>query len=206
MRCVQRTCYSMSRSRPSKILLQQRGLATHRDATYKQTPYEKRENVGDRKYSQFDVGGKVFVVTGGGQGLGFSIAEGLVEAGGMVHVLDRSPEPTQDFEETRKRAKEEFDGGLAYHQTDVADADLLGRTISDIAAQKQRLDGLVAGLWRPRLRRLERADHLSSCSDPAGYQSKRLYERGCREDDVSELHRRPPHSTSVRTGDAEVQD
>lgn len=145
---IRRVAYkssSISRFQPSANLLQRRGLASHRDLTYKQTPYEKRENVGDRKYSQFDIGGKVFVVTGGGQGLGFSIAEGLVEAGGTVHVLDRSPEPTTEFEEAKARAKEEFDGGLEYHQADVTNADVLGKTISEIAAQKQRLDGLVAG-------------------------------------------------------------
>jgi NAD(P)-dependent dehydrogenase (short-subunit alcohol dehydrogenase family) len=129
-------------------LLQRRGLATHRDVTNKQTPYEKRENVGNRKHSQFDIDGKVFVVTGGGQGLGFSIAEGLVEAGGTVHVLDRSSKPTREFEEAVARAKSEFDGKLEYHQADVTNEDMVGKTIGDIAAQKQRLDGLVAGSWR----------------------------------------------------------
>ncbi|KAF9700267.1 hypothetical protein EKO04_001656 [Ascochyta lentis] len=133
----------LSRFQPPTTLLQ-RGLATHRDVTYKQTPYERRENVGDRKHSHFDIGGKVFVVTGGGQGLGFSIAEGLVEAGGIVHVLDRSPEPTNEFEEAKSRAKEEFEGRLEYHQADVTNAEVLGATIADIAAEKQRLDGLVA--------------------------------------------------------------
>lgn len=86
------------------------------------------------------------MVTGGGQGLGLSIAEGLVEAGGTVHVLDRSPEPTKAFEEIRARVQEGFDGGLEYHQVDVTNADVLGPTIASIAAQKKRLDGLVAGL------------------------------------------------------------
>ncbi|KAJ4398322.1 hypothetical protein N0V91_010298 [Didymella pomorum] len=111
---------------------------------YKQTPYEKRENVGDRKYGHFDIDGKVFVVTGGGQGLGFSIAEGLVEAGGTVHVLDRSPKPTPEFEEARKRVNNEFDGALEYHEADVSDENVLAKIIPEIAARKQRLDGLVA--------------------------------------------------------------
>lgn len=136
---------SINRFQPCTTLLLRRGFGSHRDVTYQQTPYEKRENVGDKKYGQFDVGGKVFVVTGGGQGLGFSIAEGLVEAGGTVHVLDRSPEPTKEFEGIRARAKAEYNGGLEYHQVDVTDAKSLGPTISSIAAQKERLDGLVAG-------------------------------------------------------------
>lgn len=135
----------MLQFQPSTTLLQRRGFASHRDVTYEQTPYEKRENVGHRKYGHFDIGGKVFIVTGGGQGLGFSIAEGLVEAGGTVHVLDRSSNPTPEFEEARKRVKDEFDGALEYHQADVSDEDVLGKVISEIAARKQRLDGLVAG-------------------------------------------------------------
>lgn len=33
-------------------------------ASEKRAPYEKGENVGEKKFSQFDVDGKVFVVTG----------------------------------------------------------------------------------------------------------------------------------------------
>lgn len=113
--------------------------------TYKQASYDKQERTGDRKRSLFDVGGKVFVVTGGGQGLGFSIAEGLVEAGGLVHILDRSPKPTKRFEELRDRVRAGLDGTLEYHQVDVSNADSLSKTIPKIAAQNERLDGLVAG-------------------------------------------------------------
>jgi D-arabinitol 2-dehydrogenase len=140
---------SLSQFQPSTNLLQRRGFASHRDVTYKRTPCEEREKVGDRKYGHFDIGGKVFVVTGGGQGLGFSIAEGLVEAGGTVHVLDRSSKPTPEFEAARKRVKDEFDGALEYHQADVSDENVLGKIIPEIAARKQRLDGLVAGTWIP---------------------------------------------------------
>ncbi|KAF3044375.1 hypothetical protein E8E12_009845 [Didymella heteroderae] len=144
MRCAASKSSSLSQFRPSSVLLQRRELASHRDVTCKQTPYQKRENVGDWGYGQFDICGKVFVVTGGGQGLGFSIAEGLVEAGGTVHVLDKSSKPTPEFEEARKRVKDESEGALEYHQADVSDQDVLGEVISEIAARKQRLDGLVA--------------------------------------------------------------
>lgn len=40
------------------------------------------ENIGRKRFGDFNVGGKVFVVTGGAQGLGLTMAEGLVEAGG----------------------------------------------------------------------------------------------------------------------------
>lgn len=34
-----------------------------------------------KRFSKFDVAGKVFIVTGGAQGLGLTLAEALVEAG-----------------------------------------------------------------------------------------------------------------------------
>jgi hypothetical protein len=43
---------------------QRRSIASHIDATYPQVPYEKAEKVGDKRFSQFDFEGKVFVVTG----------------------------------------------------------------------------------------------------------------------------------------------
>jgi hypothetical protein len=39
-------------------------------------------NVGRKQFADFDLAGRVFVVTGGAQGLGLALAEGLVEAGG----------------------------------------------------------------------------------------------------------------------------
>jgi NAD(P)-dependent dehydrogenase (short-subunit alcohol dehydrogenase family) len=107
-------------------------------------PYERAEPVGNRKFSQFDVGGKVFIVTGGGRGLGLCMAEGLVEAGGKVHCLDRLAEPPAAFSEAKERVKPEYGGGLEYHQVDVTKDKDLARVIGDIAAEKQRLDGLIA--------------------------------------------------------------
>jgi hypothetical protein len=40
------------------------------------------ENIGRKRFGDFNVAGKVFIVTGGAQGLGLTMAEGLVEAGG----------------------------------------------------------------------------------------------------------------------------
>lgn len=88
---------------------------------------------------------KVNVCTGGARGLGLCMAEGLVEAGGMVHCLDRLPEPDHEFIETKSRIKTEYGGGLEYHQVDVTNNDELEQLIAKIADEKQRLDGLIAG-------------------------------------------------------------
>jgi hypothetical protein len=45
------------------------------------------ENVGRKRFADFDLAGAVFIVTGGAQGLGLALAEGLVEAGGKGESL-----------------------------------------------------------------------------------------------------------------------
>jgi NAD(P)-dependent dehydrogenase (short-subunit alcohol dehydrogenase family) len=74
------------------------------------------------------------------------MAEGLVEAGGHVHCLDRLSEPDKAFHAARERIKPESGGSISYHQVDVSKADELDKTIADIADEKQRLDGLIAGI------------------------------------------------------------
>lgn len=73
------------------------------------------------------------------------MAEGLVEAGGNVHCLDRASAPPETFQEAKDRAKTSG-GSLQYHQVDVTQNDALEKCIGGIAAEKQRLDGLIAGM------------------------------------------------------------
>jgi len=62
-----------------------------------------------------------------------------------VHCLDRLPEPDKAFSHARERINGDYGGGLEYHQVDVTQEHELEKVIADIAAEKQRLDGLVAG-------------------------------------------------------------
>ncbi|KAK0258120.1 hypothetical protein LTS09_006860 [Friedmanniomyces endolithicus] len=76
---------------------------------------------------EFELNGRVYVVTGGAQGLGLTLAEALVEAGGKVYCLDIQKEPTAPFYETQGRNAEQVDS-----------------VIAEIAAEHSRLDGLIA--------------------------------------------------------------
>lgn len=42
----------------------------------------REETVGQKRLADFDLAGRVFIVTGGARGLGLSLAEALVETGG----------------------------------------------------------------------------------------------------------------------------
>ncbi|KAF2096659.1 3-alpha--hydroxysteroid dehydrogenase [Rhizodiscina lignyota] len=96
-------------------------------------------------FRDFDLAGGVYIVTGGARGLGLSMAEALVEAGGKVYCLDRLPNPDESFHEAQQRVRGHSPtGSLHYGQLDVRDTPSLDSTISSIAAQHHRLDGIVA--------------------------------------------------------------
>ncbi|KAK2771236.1 short chain dehydrogenase [Colletotrichum kahawae] len=101
-------------------------------------------NFGSGRFSDFDLKGRTFIVTGGAQGLGLSLAEALVEAGGKVYCLDQQEKPHEDYAEALKRVVPEWGGSLHYRQADVVDTEGLDKVITEIADKNQRLDGVIA--------------------------------------------------------------
>ncbi|EMC92858.1 hypothetical protein BAUCODRAFT_125817 [Baudoinia panamericana UAMH 10762] len=86
----------------------------------------------------------LFIVTGGAQGLGLTLAEALVEAGGHVYCLDRQSEPSKSFLDTKERLAHRFEGTLHYRKVDVQYAAEVDDVVSAIAKEHSRLDGLIA--------------------------------------------------------------
>ncbi|KAI8224001.1 L-xylulose reductase [Colletotrichum sp. SAR 10_96] len=120
-------------------------------------------NFGRGRFSDFDLKGRTFIVTGGAQGLGLSLAEALVEAGGKgrssdvsmtlqqwvsddvsVYCLDQQERPHEDYAEALKRVVPEWGGSLHYRQADVVDTEGLDKVITEITDKNQRLDGVIA--------------------------------------------------------------
>ncbi|KAI0015857.1 hypothetical protein F4780DRAFT_38006 [Xylariomycetidae sp. FL0641] len=96
---------------------------------------------------EFNMKGKVIVVSGGAQGLGLVQVEALLEAGTTVHVFDRQPQPGPDsnFARVASRAEKELGTSLLYHQVDVrTGVDELNTITEEIADKYGRLDGLIA--------------------------------------------------------------
>ncbi|KAJ5900842.1 uncharacterized protein N7473_004912 [Penicillium subrubescens] len=95
------------------------------------------------RFREFDMEGRVYVITGGGRGLGLSMGEALIEAGAKVYALDRLETPHPDFLKAQAKAQD-YGGTLEYIRIDVRNNTEVNNTFAAIAAQEQRLDGLVA--------------------------------------------------------------
>lgn len=97
-----------------------------------------------RGLPEFSLQGKIIVVSGGGRGLGLTQAEGLLEAGAVVHVIDRLEKPSDEFYKIAARAKGELGTALHYHRADVRDQANLNVLVESIAEQHGHIDGLLA--------------------------------------------------------------
>ncbi|UKZ66035.1 uncharacterized protein TrAtP1_007217 [Trichoderma atroviride] len=127
------------------------------------TGLPKEAEVGTKRFADFDLAGKTFVVTGGARGLGLALAEALVEAGGkgiikissshekyavfddvIVYCLDRLPQPDQEWQRAAQRVIPEWGGSLKYRQLDVNNTSDLNEIIEGIAHQNGGIQGVIA--------------------------------------------------------------
>ncbi|KAJ5159767.1 uncharacterized protein N7482_006771 [Penicillium canariense] len=104
----------------------------------------KKELRNAKRFREFDMEGRVYVITGGGRGLGLSMGEALIEAGAKVYALDRLETPHPDFFVAKEKAENEYGGSLEYIKIDVRNNTEVNNTFAAIAAKEERLDGLVA--------------------------------------------------------------
>ena len=97
-----------------------------------------------------DLGGKVAVVTGSTRGIGFAVAEALLQAGSVVVVSSRSPERVA---EARDRLVARAGGEVVGIPCDVRDPDACRRLVEATVERLGRLDVLVnnagVGVFEP---------------------------------------------------------
>ncbi|KAK6444535.1 hypothetical protein FP744_10000783 [Trichoderma asperellum] len=104
----------------------------------------KETEVGAKRFADFDLAGKSFIVTGGARGLGLALAEALVEAGGKVYYLDRLSEPDPEWQRAAQRVVPEWGGSLEYRKLDVNDILNLNILIEEIADNNGEIQGVIA--------------------------------------------------------------
>jgi len=142
---IVRPCFHIKRIHPAVFAVPYTTMPSSNGSSHIQhsLPPSSREQ-GRRRFREFDLHDKVFAITGGGRGLGLTLAEALVEAGGEVYCLDRLEEPDNDFRAAQKRADPEFGGSLQYQRLDVRNVEMVNDTMASIAARRKRFDGLIA--------------------------------------------------------------
>ncbi|CAG8978848.1 hypothetical protein HYALB_00008503 [Hymenoscyphus albidus] len=109
----------------------------------KSSPPQKAVPGSASRLPEFNLDGKVVIVSGAARGLGLVQAEALLEAGAIVHALDRLPTPSPAFFDIQKRALS-LGTTLTYHHVDVRDVPALNNIVESISTQHGRMDGLIA--------------------------------------------------------------
>jgi len=88
---------------------------------------------------EFDLRGKVAVVTGGNGGIGFGMARGLARAGADIAVVGRNQEKSAAAVQTLR----DLDIQAQAFQADVTDADAVSELVDTVAAAFGGIDILV---------------------------------------------------------------
>jgi NAD(P)-dependent dehydrogenase (short-subunit alcohol dehydrogenase family) len=79
--------------------------------------------------------GRVAIITGAGQGLGYAIAKEYAAEGATVALIERD-------QDALERAQDDIGNALAY-ELDVTDYETYGRAIADVAEKAGHIDILV---------------------------------------------------------------
>lgn len=87
----------------------------------------------------FSLQGRNFIVTGGGQGIGFAITRAICSMGGNVAVLDLRDQPVEEY----KSLSDDFGVKTEYLQTDVTKEDSLKTSFESAISRLGSLHGLV---------------------------------------------------------------
>ena len=127
--------------------------------------------------ADFDIRGKVALVTGGGTGIGRAVSDGLAEAGATVIIAGRRREVTGSAA-AELRAKGMSAEGMQVDVTDVGD---IGRLFAGIKERHGKLDILVTSAAPSESRcwiMTRRAGTSLSAPTSRGHSSPRRRQRG----------------------------
>ncbi|KAJ8114872.1 hypothetical protein OPT61_g3350 [Boeremia exigua] len=94
----------------------------------------------------FALTGKTVVVTGGGRGLGLSLAVAILEAGGHVACLDILPEPSNAEWKTLLETARKSSTTASYWRCDVTSEAEVARVLKEITHESDERGALVQGL------------------------------------------------------------
>lgn len=90
-------------------------------------------------HNTFSLSGRNYIITGGGQGIGFAVTRAICEMGGNVAVLDIRDKPVEEF----NTLAGEFGVKTEYLQTDVTKEESLTSSFEKAIDRLGSLHGLV---------------------------------------------------------------
>lgn len=93
----------------------------------------------------FSLSGRTIVITGGGRGLGITLAVAVLEAGGNVACLDILPEPSATEWTALQKLARQSKLQVVYHKCDITDEDNISKTLDRIAEEGGRLGAPLYG-------------------------------------------------------------
>lgn len=83
----------------------------------------------------FSLSNKTIVITGGGRGLGITLAAAVLEAGGNVACLDILDEPAAEEWAAIQQTAQQSNLQLSYHRVDITDEAHLSQVLDEVAAE-----------------------------------------------------------------------
>ncbi|KAI5808550.1 short chain dehydrogenase [Peziza echinospora] len=127
--------------RPQKALSLE---ATRRPQAHELQKYDSTSLV--QRLPEFDLTGKVILITGGVGGVGIQQSEALMEAGAIVYALDRVDDAQlpAEYYRLKDRGASELHTTFGYRQADVRNPTQLHDITRQIADKHSRLDGIIA--------------------------------------------------------------
>lgn len=96
--------------------------------------------------SSLSLSGKTIVVTGGGRGLGISLAHGIVESGGHVVCLDILETPSEPGWSTLLKLCKGFNTSASFYRCDITDESNMAKTLTTIAKEAKDRGAPFSGI------------------------------------------------------------
>ena len=95
---------------------------------------------------EFDLTGRVVIVSGGNRGLGLEMAEAMCESGAIVYCIDLPDSPSDEWKATQKYVQRLsiLSARLEYVKADVTNQHLIWRAVEEIADKEGRMDVCIA--------------------------------------------------------------
>jgi NAD(P)-dependent dehydrogenase (short-subunit alcohol dehydrogenase family) len=93
----------------------------------------------------FSLNGRTIAVTGGGRGLGITLAGAVLEAGGCVACIDILPEPAAAEWAALQKLAKASNLQVTYHKCDITDEESISKMMDNIAEAGSKINAPLYG-------------------------------------------------------------